>query len=327
LPLIYASAVWLSIGWLALAFVQQPWMAFGISIIFFCIMGTLSAQIFAALRDAMSQVGETNESMINSTVRAAYSLGWIVGPVFSGWLAASVGVRGAFLVTGAFYLLSIFPMRNLDCRRTSEEPEKKTSTSRLWTQANVRMLSFTLITILILSGDAIKLSYLPLYVVGPLKQPTVVFGSLLSFSAIIELGALPLVGALSDRYGPHRVISWSAALGVLDYTILATSSQVWQVFLSQLLHVGVIAVMYGVGVTYAQSLGRHQPGLASSAFFSAQTIASPLGSILGSYGVHYLGLSRVFFIPSFMCLFALAILIFMRGAPIVDNLDQQGHVS
>jgi MFS transporter, SET family, sugar efflux transporter len=69
-------------------------------------------------------------------------------------------------------------------------------------------------------------------------------------------------------------------------------------YLGQVLHAGMIAVVFGLGVTYAQRLSPGSAGLAGSVFFSAQSLSALTGSLLGSGGVWLIGLPGMFFIPA-----------------------------
>jgi len=311
LPLIQGSAVWLAMGWVIIAISHQIWLVIAVGILFFCVTGTLSAQIFAALRDVLAQEGEKREGAVTSTIRTAYSLGWIIGPIIGGWLAGVLSVRAAFAATACLYLVAALPLWHLGVevprRAATESPAP-----HMITRANGPLLIFALVCLLVLSGDAIKLAYLPVYLVGGLKQSIVTFGSLLSVAAIVELAVMPTAGILADWVGMRPVIIGGIAIGALDYAILAGSTALWQLYLVQVLHVAVIAALLGVGITYAQRLGHDQTGLASSVFFGAQGLASPLGGLVGSYGVHLFGIPHVFGIPSFFCALSVVVLLAMR---------------
>lgn len=318
LSLIKISIIWLAVGWGMMALAFQFWLAVGIGIVFFCVTSTLSAQIFAALREVMTRDTERYESTVSSTIRTAYSLGWILGPVVGSWLATAIGLRATFLLTSCFYLVSLLPLRSLNI---DFHERSRTTASKTPIREHLPLLCFALVSMFVLSGDTLKSAYLPLYIVEGLKQNIVVFGSLLSVSAIVELVVIPLAGILADRVGSGMVIVGGVAIGVADYTLLASSTHVWQLYIVQILHVGVIAVLLGLGVTYAQQLSPRQPGLVSSIFFGLQGLSAPLGGVIGSYGVNVLGIPHVFFIPAVICALSLGILLTIRGAP--ENLNER----
>ncbi len=320
-PLIRGSALWLAAGWALMAVAREPWLAYAVGLVFFCVIGTLSAQVFAALRDVLAREGERREATVTSTIRTAYSLGWIIGPVVGAWLAGALDVRAAFVATAALYLASLLPLWRIDAPTRGHDTGGATADRRPFARANLPLVLFALVCVLVLSGDAIKLAYLPVYLVGGLKQNVAVFGSLLSVSAIVELVVMPLTGVLADRFGLARVITGGVVIGALDYGILAGSTALWQLYVVQVLHVAVIAALLGLGVTYAQRLSRDRAGLASSVFFGAQGLSTPLGGLLGSYGVRLLGVPHVFALPSLLCVLSVGVLVavhrqFVREQPL-----------
>ena len=175
------------------------------------------------------------------------------------------------------------------------------------------MLCFGLVCILVLSGDTIKLAYLPLYIVQGLQQNLVIFGTILSTSAIAELLLMPFFGAIADRIGISALLIVGILFGIVEYLWLAESTAIWQIYITQALHAVIISSFYGLGVTYAQRILRGQTGMASSIFFGAQSLASPVGSLLGSASLTFLGLPHIFFIPLISCTMALLLLFMGMG--------------
>jgi MFS transporter, SET family, sugar efflux transporter len=155
---------------------------------------------------------------------------------------------------------------------------------------------------LVLSGDAMKLGYMPLLVVDHLGHRPVEFGVLMSASAVVELIAFPLAGALADKVGQAKVIAAALVVGAIDYSLLALTSSLWQLYVVQVLHVAVIVGMFGVGISYLQEISSRRPGLAGSTFFAAQGVATPLGGIAGGLSFGALGLPGMFWLPAVFCL-------------------------
>lgn len=312
--LIIFSAIWLSTGWVLIALVRDIWTAVAVGSLFFCINGTLSAQIFALLRDIMDYNGEKHMNAVNSTVRTAFSLGWVLGPVLGSWLAFLVGVRITFLVTACLCLISLVPLWFLKsganyALKQSTHPARKFSPGS-W----INIICFSLACVLVLSGDSIQLAYLPLYIVEILRNNIVIFGSLMSTSAILELLIIPLFGILADKFGMKTIMIVGIVFCMAEYTILATSPYIWLLYVAQAFNACVIAAFQGLGINYAQQILRGQTGLASSIFFGAQSLASPFGSLIGSYGVLLLGIPHVFFLPLAACVFSLVLLLFGRSS-------------
>ena len=288
-----------------MALTTQFWLAVSVGLFFFCLSTTLNAQIFASIREIMTAKKETHESTINSTIRTAYSFGWVIGPIIGSWFATTLGLRFTFFITAFLYIICLIPL--LSYLMNQVHASKNITKSGQVSAVDIRLFCFALLSVFVLSGDTIKVSYLPLYIVENLKQQPYIFGSLLSLSAIVELVIFPAAGLLADKVGTGTVIAGGLALGIVDYALLAMSTMIWQLAVVQLLHVGVLAALLGLGVTFAQQLHREQPGLASSTYLGAQSLSTPLGSILGSSGVQIVGIPSVFFLPSAICMLSLVL--------------------
>ncbi len=314
-PLIWGSALWLAIGWLILALSSTLWLAIIVGALFFCAMGTLGAQLFAMLNAIVDAHDETRRSAITGSIRGGYSLGYIVGPVLGGLMMTLSGPRSAFLLTAGLYVVSTVPtlwLHPVAAPAATARPH----IPRALTAERRRLLWLALALTLVISGDAVKLAYLPLRVVHGLGASTLVLATVLAALPLGEVVAMPLAGRLADRLGARTVLIGGLLVGTADYTLLASASSLWQLYLVQGLHALVIAAIFGVGVSYAHRLDPHEPGLATSAFFSAQAVAGPLGSLIGALGVAAWGVPHVFYAPAALCAIGSAMLTLQRaGAP------------
>jgi SET family sugar efflux transporter-like MFS transporter len=111
---------------------------------------------------------------------------------------------------------------------------------------------------------------------------------------------MPLCGVLAQRIAIGRIITVGLALGVIEYGLLTSSSMLWQLYLTQAMDACVVAVVMGLGVTYAQRLSPRQAGTANSIFFSSFNVAFVLGGAIGSAGVPLLGVPHIFLIPTLL---------------------------
>lgn len=305
LPLLIASAVWSSLGWFTLAIATQFWVVLAVGLVFFSTLASVNAQIFAALGETMEGNEEEHQSAVNSSVRAAYSMGYMLGPVLGTWIAQAVGLRFSFATTGCLYMVCLLPLLGISFGSRNHEAEHHTPAAGRFGRENVYLLIFGVTITLLSSGDAIKLAYLPLYVLNTLHQNMVLFGSLLTVQAIVEVVVMPIAGLLADRWGVRTVLSVGLMLGISDYALLANSQTIWQLYVAQLLHACLLAAVLGVGLTLAQQLSPLRLGLANSVFFGAQILSSPVGGAIGSFGVSWLGNPAVFYLPASFCLLAL----------------------
>lgn len=307
LPAMRLAAIWVALGWLVFAFSPYLWLTLPLGAIFFSAGAIIMGQGFAALHDVMVRDGETEPGFINTTVRTGFSLGFVVGPLLGTELAALVSFRAAFLIAGCFNLLCLVPLYGLDVHVSSaiQEEEK----GREQTQSNVLLYVFVALCTLALTGTALRITYLPIDVTKHLGGSISLYGTVMAVSPIVELVAMPGVALLALRFRIGRLISFGLMVAAVEYLILCFNTALWQVYLTQVMDALVVAVVFGLGLTYAQQLARGRAGLASSTFGSAFGMSILVGNLIGSVSIPFLGVPHIFFIPLVTSVMALAMFI------------------
>ena len=177
-------------------------------------------------------------------------------------------------------------------RRGREDRHGK-EPARPWEMPGVRLAVFGLACLLVLSGETVRLAHLPIFATDRLGMGLGQFGALMAVAPLTELAAMPLAGVLADRIGLSKVLVAGFAVGTGGYLLFGGSGSVLSLYLGQVLHACMIAVVFGLGVTYAQRLSPGSAGLAGSVFFSAQYLSALTGSLLGSGGVRGVGLASL----------------------------------
>jgi SET family sugar efflux transporter-like MFS transporter len=100
LPAMRLAAVWVAIGWLVFALSPYAWLSLSVGVVFVSAGAITMGQAFAALHDIMVRDAERRPEFVNATIRAAFSLGFVLGPLLGSELAALVSFRAAFVVAG-----------------------------------------------------------------------------------------------------------------------------------------------------------------------------------------------------------------------------------
>jgi len=75
--------------------------------------------------------------------------------------------------------------------------------------------------------------------------------------------------------------------------------------MTQAMDAWVVAVVMGLGLTYAQQLSPPRPGLVSGTFGSSYGVAIVVGNLVGSASVPLMGVPHVFFVPTALCALSL----------------------
>lgn len=306
-PVMRVSAIWGALGWAIFAFSPVAWLNFAVGVVFFGLGGATMGQSFAALHDVMTRDGETRPGLINSAVRTGWSFGYVVGPVLGTMIAAHVGFRVAFLLPAVLSLLILLLLRRLDIPVLAVGRGSPAADSGR--RRTLPLYLFTALTVLVLCGTAIKNSYLPLDVTRHLGGTVALYGTIVAVSPVVELVAMPLCGMLSLRVPLGRLIAAGLAIATVEYVLLFASTALWQIYLIQAMDAWVVAVIMGLGLTYAQRLAPEQAGLVSGTFGASYGVAIVAGNLIGSAGVPLLGIPHVFILPAVLC--AVSLLTFL----------------
>ncbi|MBV9281672.1 MAG: MFS transporter, partial [Chloroflexi bacterium] len=259
LPAIRVAAAWVALGWLVFAFSPYPWLTLSVGALFLSAGLTIMGQVFAALHDVMTRDGETKPGLINTAVRTGFSFGFVAGPLLGTELAALVSFRAAFVATACLWMLCQAPLRGLDVPVTSYAGDGGGERGR----GNVLLYVFAGLCMLVMCGTGLKNTYLPIDVTRHLGGSVSIYGTLMIVSPIVELVAMPMSGLLALRFSAGRLIGVGLVLAVVEYLVLTLSTALWQLYVTQAVDALMIAVLSGLGMTYAQRLSPGRPGLAS----------------------------------------------------------------
>lgn len=307
LPAIRGAAVWVGMGWLVFAISPWRWLTFAIGPLFLSASGVIMGQVFAALHDVMARDAEPHPSLINTTIRTGWSFGFVFGPLLGSGLAALVGFRAAFVATACLYLLCLVPMRGL--RVAVHSSRVRADGTERESHAQWPLYLFTALCTLVLCGTAIKNTYLPLDVTTHLGGSVRLYGTIVAVSPVVELVVMPLCGLLALRMPLGRLIAGGLVVAMVEYLLLAASTALWQLYATQAMDACVVAVVIGLGLTYAQQLSPERAGLVSGIFGSSYGVATVVGNLIGSASVPLLGIPHVFAIPAALC--AVSLLTFL----------------
>ncbi len=292
-----------AIGWVAMALSTRVWMPFVIAVVALSVAGAAGAQIFAAVRDVLSRRPTGADNRVISTIRMAFTAGWIVGPVLGSWAGGQFGLRAMLFGAAACTLSQLLPLGRMRVERYVA-PGADLRPALGLNRRMAPLFVFAGLCVLAISGDTVKFAFLPLYLEQDLHASPEVRGAVIAVQPLMELALMPLAGLLADRIGPMRVVIAGAVLGVAANVGYASSDTVVGLFVAQLLMAGLWAVVASLGVVVAQQLYPQGVGLASTIFLSALIFASTFGGLIGGLGVSRLGLPHVFYVPAALCALA-----------------------
>lgn len=302
----------------AMAFVTAPWQLVALR----GLLGVFAG--YGALTMAMAAESVPRDRMARAigSVQMGQRLGPAIGPVVGGLLAPIVGLRRAFLVTAAFYLVALVMMAVL----YREPRERRARAAGRSLGSVVRELAgtpgFLLVLAVIFGLQTVDRSFspiLPLFVeqlgVSPDRIATV-SGVLFSLAAFGAALGHKVAARVMARYSARALLTTVAAITAVALTLIVLVPSMWT------LTTALIAASIGIGVAmtaaYATA-GALLPADAHVTGFSIMTTASLIGLAFSPVLAGVLGASglRVVFIVDVLLMVGLgvAVAIGMRATP------------
>jgi MFS transporter, SET family, sugar efflux transporter len=308
LSLFRAGAVVGLVGWVAMAFTTEVWMAFVINLTVLGFAGATGSLIFAAVRDQLTHAPTGADARVMSTVRLGFSLGFMSGPVLGSVLGGAAGLRLTLIASGVCTVLQAVPMIGQKVTRAVPDrvvrPDGAGGRKVSRPPSLLPLLTFLSLSVLAMCGDTIRFAYLPVYMELQLGTPDWLRGVVISVQSVGMLVFIPIMGVLADRFGAHRLVVVNVLLGAgANFGFMAADSELGLIT-ATVLNSAMWATLGGIGIIVAQDLYRNGIGLASSLYFSALRFSAAIGGIAGALGVGWFGVPGVFLIPALLCLVA-----------------------
>ena len=308
LSLFKVGAVVGLVGWIAMAFTTEVWMAFLVNLTVLGFAGATGSLIFAAVRDQLTEAPTGADNRVMSTVRLGFSLGFMAGPLLGSVLGGVVGLRPTLIAAGVCTLLQAVPMIGQTVTRAIPDrevrPDGAAGRNASRRPSLVPLVTFLGLSVLAMCGDTIKFAYLPIYMELQLGTPDWLRGVVISVQSLGMLVFIPIMGVLADRFGAHRLVVVNVLLGAAANFGFMIAGSEWVLIVATVLNAAMWATLGGIGITVAQDLYPSGIGLASSLYFSAIRFAGAIGALAGGLGVGWFGVPGVFLVPALLCIVA-----------------------
>ncbi|GHH81767.1 putative sugar efflux transporter [Streptomyces sulfonofaciens] len=305
--IIRTTALLLSTGWLAVGWTRSVTQVLLVAACFLSLSTVLNSQVFAAIAASPESVGR-GRAKVTSALRSCFSVGFMIGPLLGSMLAGIGGIKAAFSFSGLLYLSIAFIAKSAAPASSEEESRKEGPAGAAEPGGLVRLAFFCALLSMVLMGDFLKTSYLPIYIIDNLGCSLLASGFLFGLCAGLELVAFPMLGALSARFGAEWIITIAVGVAAVCYGLLAGIHHLAAVYAIQLSHVWVFAALHGVGPTYGQRLLGPRVGTATASFFVAVAAAKGLSGVVAGVFAGSLGLPGLFWVPAATCAVAFAVM-------------------
>lgn len=276
-------------------------------------------QLFAIAREAVSKSHFNDHTFANSTMRSAFSLGFIIGPLIGTLLIAAVDFKGIFIGTIAVYLLvvsliTICLKPEIELKLT--ETKVKIKSFQLRHNPKIMLAFFILIFMYIAHwSSSINTA---LFITNQLGGTTKDVGLVSSICAALEIPFMLTLGVLSAKYSNRRLMIFGAILGAVYYLVVILSYSMWQMLAAQILLAVFVAVIAAIGISYIQDMLPSMPGYASTLYSNSSTIGRLVGSLVGGGLATIVGY-RYSFVLCFAFIFIATIMLIVSGRQTVNE--------
>lgn len=271
--------------------------------------GTISGYAPAAVALMSTNTPKEKMGFAMGTLQSGAVAGTILGPFIGGILAELIGYHYIFYITGTL----LFVATTLTWLLVHEKFDKKEAAAKIkvsvWKGlgqlSHVPQLpALYTVTFIIQFAFLSTMPLMPLFVAElhgtgeGLAFFAGLVGSITGFSNMI---ASPLLGKLSDKIGPERILVVCLVGASVMFIPQALVHNVWQLFAARF---GLGIFMGGLLPTVNALIGKYTPmGMESRSYSfnsSALSLGNMSGPVIGGAASGYLNIREIFYISTFL---------------------------
>lgn len=300
------ALTWLAAGSILMAVAQTYTQALVIGFVFVAAFHVPSAMLFGVLK---TQVSRRQRLSRIGSLRSTYIAGSICGPLVGGVLwAHDVPFRGILCLQALGYIVTagvVFWNLSPAAPSAAETATDQIAAPRALVNAPIPLTLLLCAISLLLMGDTLRVTTLPLILVENLSAPPWHVGMVMSFVPLIEIPMLLIVLAAANRFGELPVVLVGALAGTVFFTLLPLAEALWQVVALQGVYAMLRTSVMGAGMSLLFALHTGPSTSAASLQFAAQQTAVLLGSMSATYLINTMGLVLPYFAFAGCCGLAL----------------------
>jgi MFS family permease len=304
-PMLLRASLGMAIVIGSMGFAQNVYQLIGLRLL----QGVITGYSTACLTLIATQTDKEHVGWALGVLSTAAVTGSLLGPLLGGYLDEILGLKFAFFLTGGLMLVA-FIATLLFVKEEFVTGEKKTlSMKEVWKQ----LPDSGLIVSMFVTSFVFQLAY---YTIEPIitvyiteistntAHIALISGIAFSASGLANIMAAPVLGKLSDKIGPHKVILTALIAAGILFIPQAFVRNPWQLVGLRFL-LGFATA--GLAPSISTLLKKITPDALTGRIFGFNIAAFYLGTFFGSVSggqiAAHLGIRYVFFITSSLLLF------------------------
>lgn len=247
----------------------------------------------------------------NSFLRAMTSLGWMLAPAASFYIASVAGPWAVFWlalclgITWALLWWVTMPKGFAsEPRPQTEDKGSEPYNTELWMAASI-CLAFAL-------AHSMSMSGLPLFYIREAGLPAYAPGISLSIKTGVEIAAILTAPSLMSYLGARNALRMAALLAIAAFFVLArvtSMSQLWFGAALEGLYYGLFAA---VGLTYLQDFAKGRMARATSLYMNSLFLGGLIASPLMGLTAQFVSFGMAIQLSTIWAVLAFALLSYMR---------------
>jgi len=270
------------------------------------------SQLFAYAREVLktSDIDESEQTFYMNVFRMYFALAWTMGPAVAAWVMLEFSIRGVFVCAAINFILFVVVV----ARHVPALPPPfalqadEALRSRWWLLRRVDLVAHLGALTLIYATVSMGMANLPLYILETLHGTKANVGLAYSIAPLFELPLMVYFGWMATKRDAASILRTGMVVAIAYYGVLCIVSSPWQVYLAQILSAAMVAIIFGIAITYFQSHLPHHPGIATNMYANAGRVGSTTGYFLFGYVSEQYGYHAVFAVS---LLFAFAAFLLM----------------
>jgi SET family sugar efflux transporter-like MFS transporter len=232
------------------------------------VFNAINPLLFANVRAATNRMGEKDVPAINSGVRAAISLAWVLVPGIVAFILSGAGsMLPAYLIAAlaccaCLVLVAAFLPKQAGAK--AAEAERLSHLAAFAEVLSPRIFVRVLAVALISSTLHVNAAVLPLILTGAAGGKVTDIGIIVGIVAFLEIVFIFGWGALQRRLHYVTALGAGTAIYVVYLGLLGFCESPWQVYALTIPSGIGAAALISIPITYLQDLIAERPGLGSA---------------------------------------------------------------
>ncbi|WP_378956249.1 multidrug efflux MFS transporter [Pelosinus sp. sgz500959] len=303
-PMLLRASLGMAVVIFSMGFVQNVYELIGLRLL----QGVITGYGTACITLIATQTDKQYAGWALGTLSTAPIAGSLLGPLIGGYIAETLGLQNVFFITGTLMLVAFITTAFLVKESFTRQDKKVLSAKETWNIIPNKGLTIIMfVTSFVLAVALYSVEPIITVYVAELSSNTnhvaMLAGMAFSASGLANIIAAPILGKLSDRIGPQKVMLAALVAAGLIFIPQAFVKNFWQLMVLRfLLGIAMAGLIPSVNVLVKKITPDSLTGRVFGFNMSAQYLGVFGGSILGGQVAAYWGIKYIFFITSTLLL-------------------------